>query len=194
MQQELTLDRNIVISSEINSEVASFVIDRILAINDYDDQMGIVSTYIAEPIKIYINSGGGNVSDGFAIIDAMNLSKTPIITYGMGLVASMALGIFISGDYRYVTSNTRLMYHSIAYGISGNIKDHENMVKESQEIELQYNDLFKDTLLIKELMDEVRDKKSDLYFSADEAVAMKIADEKLGKCRVVSFEKESEEE
>src|SRR5690606_38164216 len=124
------MSRKIIISSPINNLVANDVVAQIMDINDFDEQMSIVSTYQPKPIEMFINSPGGNVTDGFAIIGAMEMSETPIITYGMGLVASMALGIFVKGDVRIAHRYTRFMYHSIGYGEMGYIQDHEDSLKE----------------------------------------------------------------
>lgn len=173
--QPQELGRKIVISSPIDSHVAGEVVSHIMDINDADERLSVVSTYQPQPIEIFINSGGGSATDGFAIIAAMEMSETPIITYGIGIVASMALGIFMKGDVRIAHRYTRFMYHSVAYGMAGYIKDHEDMQKESDLLQRMYNDLFKGTGITKEKMEEIRNGKSDFFFSGKEAVDLKIA-------------------
>lgn len=178
MQQDMfNLSRKIVISSPINEQVAGEVVSQIMDINDFDEQMSVVNTYQPKPIEMFINSGGGSATDGFAIIGAMEMSDTPIITFGIGLVASMALGIFVKGDVRLAHRYTRFMYHSVAYGMAGYIKDHEDAQKESDYLQRMYNDLFKDTKISKEKMKEIRESKSDFFFSGKEAVSLGVADE-----------------
>ena len=176
-QDILNLSRKIVISSPINNHVAEQVINQIIDINDFDAQMSIVSTYQPKPIEIFINSVGGSVSDGFAIIGAMEMSETPIFTYGVGIVASMALGIFVKGDYRIAHRYTRFMYHSISYGELGYLQDHKDSLQESELIQHMYDDLFKETKLTKDKMDEIKKNKSNFFFSGKEAVTFGIADE-----------------
>lgn len=147
-----------------------------MEINDFDDKMSVLSTYVPEPIEIFINSPGGSANDGFAIIAAMEMSETPIITYGIGLVASMALGIFAKGDFRIAHRYTRFLYHSVSYGEYGYIKDHEDSYKETDYLQRMYDDLFKDTLITKEKMESVRNSKSNYIFSGKEAVDLKVAD------------------
>ncbi len=67
----------------------------------------------ADHIQMIINSSGGDISAGFAIIDMMEWSSLPVYTTGLGLVASMALGIFMSGnkDHRILTPRTSLLSH-----------------------------------------------------------------------------------
>lgn len=180
MQQNediLNLSRKIIISSPINSNVAEQVVGQIMDINEFDNQMSVVSTYQPQPIEIYINSDGGSATDGFAIIGAMEMSETPIFTYGLGIVASMALGIFVKGDYRIAHRYTRFMYHSVAYGEMGYIQDHEDSLRESELVQYMYDDLFKETKITREKMDEIRKSKTNFFFSGKEAVALGIADD-----------------
>jgi ATP-dependent Clp protease, protease subunit len=109
------------------------------------------------------------------------MSETPIITYGLGIVASMALGIFVMGDVRIAHRYTRFMWHSVAYGAMGNIKDHEDGHKEADTLQRMYNDLFKETGITPEMMADIRERKSDFFFSGKEAVKLKVADEVILK-------------
>jgi ATP-dependent Clp protease, protease subunit len=181
MNQEMMISRKILISQPIDEVVAERVISQILAINDFDEQMSVVSTYQPEPIELFINSGGGSATDGFAIIGAMEMSETPIITYGLGVVASMALGIFMKGDVRIAHRYTRFMYHSVAYGIGGFIKEHEDAQVESDILQRMYNDLFKETGITEQMMADIREKKSNFFFSGKEAVKLGVANDVILK-------------
>jgi ATP-dependent Clp protease, protease subunit len=180
MNQEM-ISRKILISQPIDEQVAERVISHIMAVNDFDKQMSVISTYEAEPIELYINSGGGSATDGFAIIGAMEMSETPIITYGLGIVASMALGIFMKGDVRIAHRYARFMYHSVAYGVGGFIKDHEDALGESDTLQRMYNDLFKETGISAEKMASIREKKENFFFSGKEAVKLGVADDVILK-------------
>jgi ATP-dependent Clp protease protease subunit len=197
MQQQDVV-REIIISEEITSDLSKEVITRINEINYFDDQMtATLKDYEPEPIEIYINSPGGSVYDGFAIIGAMEMSDTPIITHGMGMVGSMALGIFVKGDVRVAHRYTRFLYHSVSYGINGYIKDHEDYHKEVQILQSMYNDLFKETKLAPELMDEIKNTKINHIFSGKEAVELGIADivtkKPERKIKVVEQEEDAQE-
>jgi ATP-dependent Clp protease, protease subunit len=175
------LSRKIIISQPIDEGIAGQIIDQILAINDFDSQMSALRDYQPEPIEMFINSGGGSATDGFAIIGAMEMSETPIITYGMGIVASMALGIFMKGDVRIAHRYTRFMYHSVAYGVAGFIKDHEEARDESDMLQRMYNNLFNGTKLSREMMADIRERKANYFFSGKEAVELGIAHEVMKK-------------
>lgn len=176
------LSRKIIISQPISDVLAEMIIDTLIAINDYDEAMSVVTTYQPEPIEIFINSGGGSATAGFAIIGAMEMCKTPIVTYGVGIVASMALGIFVAGDVRIAHRFCRLMFHPVAYGEEGFIQDHLDSIKEVGTMQEMYNSLFLDrTKFTKEMMKEISEKKQNFFFSAKKAVKLGIADEIIKK-------------
>jgi ATP-dependent Clp protease protease subunit len=77
------------------------------------------------PITMFINSGGGSVTDGWAIIDVMNTSHIEIQTVAIGLIASMATLIFTAGTpgRRIMTPNTAIMTHQFSSAMYG--KEHE---------------------------------------------------------------------
>jgi len=83
------------------------------------------STTQHEKLTLIINSGGGSVTDAFALIDAMKGSGIPIHTVGLGEVSSAALMIFMSGEkgYRILTPNTAILSHQYSWGKWG--KEHE---------------------------------------------------------------------
>lgn len=176
------ISRKIIISEPITDNLARDIIAHIDAINDFDQQMSVLSTYKAEPIEMFINSGGGSATAGNAIIASMEMSETPIVTYGLGIVGSMALAIFVAGDYRIAHRFCRFMYHTVAYGMEGHIKDHEDAKKEADTLQSMYNSLFLDrTKLTEEMMATIRKEKKDFFFSGKRAVKLGVADEVMLK-------------
>ena len=191
--EQAVFSRKIVIAEPITDHLAGRVIEQIMEINDYDEQMSVVKNYTPEPIEMFITSGGGSAHAGNAIIGAMEMSDTPIITFGLGIVASMALAIFVAGDVRIAHRFCRLMYHSVAWEEGGMIQDHIEGLKEVSIVQDMYNSLFKKTKLTKEMMAEIAEKKQNFFFSGKEAVKLGIADEVIKKPEP-KFEAVSEEE
>lgn len=89
------------------------------------------------PLTLLINSEGGHVNDGFAIIDVMETSRLPVQTVGTGLIASMALLILTAGHKgtRTLTKNTEIMAHQWMGGMEG--KFHELMAVTNEHIRLK---------------------------------------------------------
>lgn len=196
MMNTMEISRKIIISEPITDRLAGDVIEQILAINDFDAELSgnPMLNYQPEPIEMFINSGGGSATAGNAIITAMEMSETPIVTYALGICASMALAIFVAGDVRIASRFCRMMYHSVAYGAEGHIKDHEDAIKEASILQDMYNSLFLDkTKLTEEMMAEIRKEKKDFFFSGKKAVRLGVADELLPKPEK-KFEMVTEEE
>ena len=78
-----------------------------------------------EALRLYVNSPGGDVDQGFALIDIMRWSRIPIHTTAMGLVASMALLVVMAGakGQRTAMPHCSLLSHRFAAGSGGNHAD-----------------------------------------------------------------------
>lgn len=182
------VNRKIIISEEITEQTAERVISHISAINEYDAFMQesiqmVNGKYTPQPIELIISSGGGSAHAGFAIIGAMEMSATEIITYGLGLVGSMALGIYVSGDVRVAHNLTRFMYHSVAYGEMGKLQDHREALTEVEILQETYDLLFtRATNITKEQMKEIQSNRNDFHFSAKESVTLGVSDDIYGRC------------
>lgn len=100
--QALLKDRIILLNSEIKKDVIEKVV---LPLNTLSQKNN-------KPVKLLINSSGGSVEDGQAIVDAILTSKAPVITIAFGKAMSAAFDIFLSGDHRIIYPNTVLMCHS----------------------------------------------------------------------------------
>ena len=74
-----------------------------------------------KPIKILINSYGGSIPAGFTIIDAINLSKTPVYTINIGTAYSMGLAILVAGHKRYSYPSATFLFHEGSTDIGGQI-------------------------------------------------------------------------
>jgi len=106
------------LNGEINSGSVGDAISYILEAN-------IDQECTWEYITLIINSPGGYVTDGFALIDVIFGSRIPIRTVGLGMVASMGLQIFLAGEKgsRTLTPNCMILSHQYAGGSWG--KEHE---------------------------------------------------------------------
>ncbi len=104
---------------EINEQSAKATCEFILKSNMVFD-----ATF---PLILFVNSPGGSLSDGFAIIDTMTTSRIPIQTIAIGEVASMGAAIFVAGKKgaRLMTKNSSMMTHQFSAMVYG--KTHELM-------------------------------------------------------------------
>lgn len=109
-------ERIIFITGEIDDILANNVIAQLLWLEHKEPNKEII---------IYINSPGGSVSSGMAILDAMNFVKCPISTICYGLSASMAAVLLSAGTpgLRYGMPNCEIMIHQPLGGIKGQTSD-----------------------------------------------------------------------
>ena len=127
-------------------------------------------------IEIVIDSPGGNCYDGFALYDAIRSSDCTILTIGTGIVASMAVTLFLAGDERAVTENVRIMNHQVSTYIEGRMTDADIDVKETKILEEMLLEIISERTgnTIKSLKEQRQ--YGDRYLSSDEAVAEGYSD------------------
>jgi ATP-dependent Clp protease protease subunit len=123
----LMIDRIIFLGTEIDDIVANIVNAQLLYLD---------TDKVNEPIKIFINSPGGECYSGLAILDCMDIVKSPVETVCLGLSASMAAVILAHGTkgYRKATPRSRVMIHQPSGGAGGNTTQISITAKEYEEV------------------------------------------------------------
>lgn len=129
-----------------------------------------------KPIKIYIYSYGGELESALSFIAIMNLSKTPIYTYNLGIAYSAALLIAISGHKRYALPFASALLHEGSAHLSGSADEvrnaqnyYENQLKEIVDYICEHTAIDKKTY--------AKYKEKDWYFSIDSMLQYKMIDE-----------------
>nr|WP_272881675.1 ATP-dependent Clp protease proteolytic subunit [Fundidesulfovibrio soli] len=131
-------------------------------------------------MQLIINSHGGEVSAGFAIIDVMEWSRIPIYTTGLGMLASMGLMVFMAGEpgRRVLTPRTSILSHrfqgirmgshgELIAGRKGEDLTHERILDHY----LRYS-----KMRTREQAEETLLKEVDIWVSAEEAIEYGLAD------------------
>ena len=108
----LLQDRIIMLSNEVNDDIASLIVSQLLFLESQDP---------TKDIHLYINSPGGSVSAGFAIYDTMNYVKCDVSTICMGMAASMGAFLLAGGakGKRLALPNAEIMIHQPSGGAKG---------------------------------------------------------------------------
>ncbi len=167
--------RNLVLSGEISEESAQKIIQHINDINE--DDFGKEERL---PIQLKINSIGGSMYDGFAIIGAIESSETPIYTYGYGAIMSMALPILVSGVKRFAHPLTTFMYHECldTFGHYEKVSILKENLEETERVMEMYDDhILNKTSFTKKQLDKVKKGKFDWYFDINDALKYKVIDQ-----------------
>ena len=161
LMQKFLNTRQIILSGEVNKELAEKVIRQLLILE---------SDSATKPIYVYIDSPGGDVDAGFAIFDMIRFIKPPVYMIGMGLVASAGALILLASpkNYRLGLPNSHYLIHQPLSGIKGVATDIEIHAKEIEKTRAKINALIaaetgKDEAAV------AKDTDRDYWLSADEA-------------------------
>lgn len=130
-------DRIIFLGEEINSVTANLVIAQLLHLESQDAE---------KDISLYINSPGGEVYSGLAILDTMNYIKPQVSTICVGMAASMAAVLLASGakGKRFCLPNSMVMIHQPSGGASGQQTEIEIAAREIRETRAALNQILSD--------------------------------------------------
>lgn len=160
---------------DIETENVNDLIYAIYEINEED-----VKKQTAEPIKLIINSSGGEIYSGLALIDVISTSLTPVHTICHGAAMSMGLIIFVAGHHRTSSPNATFMYHEAMYDVEGKMAYHKQEIKEANRIDKICDDyLMSRTKLTSKLLEDVKNKQSEWYFDAKIALKYGVVNEIL---------------
>ena len=167
-------DRIIFLSGEITTEVANSVIAQLLFLEGKDN---------TKDICLYINSPGGTIDAGLAILDTMNYIRCDVSTICVGLCASMAAVLLSSGTKgkRFALKNSKIMIHqpliSNASGQASDIKIVADQILKSRET---INTILSETTgQSKEKIE--KDTNRDYYLTSFEAKEYNLIDNVLIK-------------
>ena len=172
----LLKDRIIFLGEDVNATTASLVVAQLLFLESEDPD---------KEINLYINSPGGSVTDGLAIVDTMNYIKCPVSTTCIGLAASFGAVLLANGEKgkRYATPNAEILIHQPligGHGIAGqttDIKIHADQMIKTRE---RLNQILSDRTG-KPIEQIMQDTERDHYMTAEEALEYGLIDEILTK-------------
>ena len=166
----LLKDRIIMLTEDVNHVTASSIVAQLLFLESEDPD---------KEISFYINSPGGSITDGMAIVDTMRYIKCPISTICVGMAASMGAVLLACGDKgkRFATPNSEIMIHQplISGGLSG----------QATEIKIHADHILRTRSRLNKLLSEQtgqplevieRDTERDHYMTAQEALEYGLID------------------
>jgi ATP-dependent Clp protease, protease subunit len=131
----------------------------------------------SHPIKLYINSSGGDVYPFLGLIDVIITSKTPIHTYTLGSAMSSALLVALVGHKRFAYEHSTFMIHQISTGEWGTAKHLEEDLTETKRLQKILDSIIlSKTKITKRQLTSVYNNKKDWYISAEDALKYQIID------------------
>lgn len=172
--------RTFYLSDDIDNSSIGFINSALLTLIEKDNEAERKSKgdFVRKPIKLYVNSYGGEVYDMWGLIDIIKNSETPIYTYCTGYAMSAAFVIFIAGHKRFISNHATLLYHQMSCWRSGTYQDLLEDGEERDWLQNSIESFIKGNTNIKQSkLNAVRKNKIDWYIHADKAIELGIADE-----------------
>ncbi len=169
----LLKDRIVMLSGEVNDQVASTIVAQFLFLEAEDPE---------KDIYFYINSPGGVVTAGMAIFDTMNYIRPNVATICIGQAASMGAFLLSSGEKgkRYALPHARIMIHQPLGGAQGQATDIAIQAEEILRMKKELN-----AILAKNTGQDIKtvenDTDRDNFMSAEESLKYGMIDEVLVK-------------
>lgn len=167
-------------------------INRVLLLNGIDEAVGDAITHLIRmwnmadkgipveervPIKLFIDSSGGDLTSALMMADAITLSKTPVYTINMGTAYSGGLLVFVTGHKRYSFPSASFLFHEGSTSLgsidAGKFKNYAGYY--SNLIDRMKNYIIKNTKVDEELYKEK--SRDDWWFFVDEAIELGFCDE-----------------
>lgn len=161
-------DRIIFLGEEINSVSANLVVAQLLHLESQDAE---------KDISLYINSPGGEVYSGLAILDTMNFIKPQVSTICVGMAASMAAVLLSAGakGKRFCLPHSKVMIHQPSGGAQGQQTEIEIVAEEIKKTRRELNQILADAS--GQPIEKVQaDTERDNYLTAAEALDYGLID------------------
>ena len=160
LYEKILKTRSILLSGEINKDSADKFIKDLL----------VLEAESQDPIKVFINSPGGDVDAGFAIYDMVRFVSCPVIMIGMGLVASAASLVLLAvpAERRIALPNSSYLIHQPLSEMKGNATDIEIHALQLEKVKAKLNSIISEATGT-DLETVAADTDRDHWLNAEEA-------------------------
>ncbi len=167
----LLKERIVFVGSAINDQVANVIVAQLLYLSQVDPD---------KSIQMYINSPGGSIYAGLAILDTMQMIRNPISTVAVGVTASFGTVLLAGGTkgQRYALPHATIHLHQPLGGAEGQASDIEIMAREVLRLKSDLNQFFAN-VTGQPLEVIQRDTDRDFYMTADQALSYGLIDKVL---------------
>lgn len=175
--------RNLIFAKQVDQESVAALMQDIIAINDDDAQLVAQcqpygQTYTPPPIKIYLDSYGGNAYQCLGLVGVIENSKTPVHVIVTGCAMSAGFFVTLAGHKRVAYRHATLLYHQVRGGNYGEVKKQEEDLQESKRLQQVIEDLtLRRTKIKAKQLKRVYDHKEEWFFTVEEALKFGVIDE-----------------
>ena len=173
------MERKLYLKELVDEKSVMPLIEAIHRINDDDaEKEKEYNGWEREPIKLYIYTYGGVCYAGFALIDAIRASKTPVHTIVLGTATSMGIFICNAGHKRLIGEDATLMYHDVSLHLESEMTEGIKIELAEglrlQKMGIQF--LTEYSLVEESVINDYINRKANWFIPAEEAIRLKIAD------------------
>ena len=164
----LLRERIIFLGTQVDDAIADLIVAQLLYLDADDPE---------KDVQLYINSPGGSVTDGMAIYDTMSFLRCDVVTYCVGMCASMATVLLAAGTpgKRYALPHSRVMIHQPSGGATGQVADISIAAKEILRWKQTINEILAEHTGV-DIARIEKDSDRDYYMEAAEAKEYGIVD------------------
>ena len=168
----LLKDRIILLSGEIDDNLANIIVSELLYLDSLNN----------DDISLYINSPGGSITSGMAIMDTMNFIKSDVSTICLGMAASMGAFLLSCGTKgkRYILPNAEVMIHQPLGGVEGQATEIKIVAERILKLKEKLNKILAENTG-KDLKTITNDTERDYFLDSKEALKYGIVDKILKK-------------
>ena len=172
------MERDLVLCNHINQSSVAEMIKHIFEINRDDDRKErLYKDWDRTPIRLFINSYGGCVYDGLALVDVIKRSRTPVHTFCIGSCMSMAMWIWLAGEKRYMGANGTLMFHDLSvYAIDSTEGIKQELIEMLRLQNMLISEITEKSTIKEETLVDYITRKAEWYIPSADAVSLKLAD------------------
>ena len=169
--------RKLFISTDIRQDTVEDAIHHIMQMNAEDKGLPVEER---KPIYLYLSSNGGDVDAGFALIDVILSSKTPVYTINLGFQYSMGFLIGLAGHKRFASPNAKFLHHDGTNVIVNSGTKVKDQVEFQDKVEARIKDYVLSRTKITPKEYDKR-QRQEWYMFADEAKEYGVTDYIIGK-------------
>jgi ATP-dependent Clp protease protease subunit len=179
----LPMERTLFFAKDVDQESIEELSRAIIEINEDDKLLKKMYKlynldYTPQPIKIMIDTFGGEVHAALGLLGIMDNSKTPIHTIATGAAMSCGFMILIHGHKRFAYKHATPMYHQISFGAWGEVQHLEEQILEGKKIQKKWEELVVEkTKITKKQLKEIKKKKTDWHMPPEDALKFGVIDE-----------------
>jgi len=172
------INRILIFNRKVSKKNVGKLIKKILKINEFDDLLEEKTKQKRVPIKLYIDTNGGNLYSGFSLLCIMKSSKTPIHTYVMGSAMSCGFLISICGHKRFCHKLSTFMWHNISTEVAGTVSSIDEDLTEVKRVGVEATKIIiEKTKITNKRLESLFKEKNNLFFNSTEALKLGIVDE-----------------